>query len=916
MSTVFNPTATSAVMRRQLWSLLGNPLGYVFILAFVLLAGATLFLFQGDKYFARNIADLAPLHMWMPVFLAVLLPALAMGAWASEREQGTEELLLTMPLSILDAITGKWLAVVAYFTIALLCSLSNVFVLAWLGTPDWGLILANYAGWWFAGLVFAALGVLASVVVGLPAIAFVLGVVFSGIAAWAASGVDWFDAFNRGVVPVGHVAAALAVVLAALGSAIFILGSRRWRPNTKTLVWQQALSLVFGLLLLANIARGFGRLGVDADVTSEGLASISTTGVATLKYVQNPVTVTAFISSELPNELQVKGKEVMDKLKALERVRPGLVTVKILRPKDALDANGALASREFNLKPRKQVVDTVSGRENQDVFMSAAVSSGGTTQLIEYFDPGLSVEYELVRAVRAVAATKKKVLGIASTDLDINGGFDYQSGQMSQPWEIVNEWKKQYEIREVNLDSAVVPEIDVLVVPQPSTLTQPQIENLHGYVWAGRPTLLLEDPMPYFSAAQGRSDLIPGQPKKGGNPNQGPDAGGPSKGNIAALYRGLGLDFDLSNIVWSDYNPSHEFRQLIPVNFVWTSRDQQGIKEASATTGLTSLLLPFPGQITEAKDKPASLTVKPLFTPTPRVTWGRDLISELTQPNPYGGGLQFKEPKHLFSGDRSNPPALAVEVTGTMNAAYPVADPNAKAPEAKAGEPAPAEPEKKTGIPSSKPVKVIVIADVDFLNNEFFNFYRNAGNQFNQREELKFLLDLRNVQLAANAVDALFDDAAFLELRTKRPERRPLKRLEDQLLITQESLRKAGQMADAEAQSAIDAAQKSFNDELAKIDAREDLDDNAKAHEKAGVQVREQRKVDLAMAAINEAKEGKMREAKIEQRRQIDAYRQQVKILAIGIPAVVLALLVLAVFLRKVAAETAHVPTARKRAAV
>ena len=416
--------------------------------------------------------------------------------------------------------------------------------------------------------------------------------------------------------------------------------------------------------------------------------------------------------------------------------------------------------------------------------------------------------------------------------------------------------------------------------------------------------------------AQGRSDLIPGQPKKGGNPNQGPDAGGPSKGNITTLYRGLGLDFDLSNIIWSDYTPSHEFRQLIPVNFVWTSRDQQGIKEANATTGLTGLLLPFPGQITEAKDKPAALTVKPLFTPTPRVTWGRDLISELTQSNPYGGGLQFKEPKHLFSGDRSNPPALAVEVTGTMNAAYPVIDPNAKAPEAKAGEPAPAAPEKKTGVPSSKPIKVIVIADVDFVNNAFFEFYRNAGNQFNQKEELKFLLDLRNVQLAANAVDALFDDAAFLELRTKRPERRPLKRLEDQLLITQESLRKAGQNADAEAQSAIAAAQKSFDDELAKIDAREDLDDNAKAHEKAGVQVREQRKVDLAMAAINEAKEGKMREAKIEQRRQIDAYRQQVKILAIGIPAVVLALLVLAVFLRKVAAETAHVPTARKRAAV
>ena len=96
MSSVVNPAALSAVMRRQLWSLLGNPLGYVFILAFVLAGGATLFLFQGDKYFARNIADLGPLLIVMPLFLVVLLPALAMGAWATEREQGTEELLLTM----------------------------------------------------------------------------------------------------------------------------------------------------------------------------------------------------------------------------------------------------------------------------------------------------------------------------------------------------------------------------------------------------------------------------------------------------------------------------------------------------------------------------------------------------------------------------------------------------------------------------------------------------------------------------------------------------------------------------------------------------------------------------------------------------------------------------------------------------
>ncbi len=923
MSSVVNPAALSAVMRRQLWSLLGNPLGYVFILAFVLAGGATLFLFQGDKYFARNIADLGPLLSVMPLFLVVLLPALAMGAWATEREQGTEELLLTMPLSIADALLGKYFAVVGYFTIALLCSLSNIVVLAWLGTPDWGLVFANYAGWWFAGLAFAALGLLASVLVAIPAIAFVVGTLFCGIAVWAASGLDWFDAFNRGVVPLGNVCAALALVIAALGTATLLLASRRWQPSTTGQVWAQVLALLFGLGLLANLARGSVKFGVDADVTSEGLASISQTGADILGKVEEPVVITAFISAELPNEVALKGKEVMDKLKALERARPGRITVAIKRPKDALDPLGEMASREFSLKPRKQYIDTVSGKENVDVYMGAAVTSGGNTQLIDYFDPGLSVEYELVRAVRAVAVPKKKVLGIATTDLDINGGYDPQSGQMSQPWEIVGEWKKQYDVRVVNLDAVVVPEVDVLVVPQPSTLTQPQIEHLHDYIWNGRAALLLDDPMPYFLASRGRMDLIPGQPKKGGNPNAGPDAGGPQKGNIQALYRGLGLDFDLNTVLWSDYLPSHEFSGKIPPNFVWTSRDQNGVNDSNlVTTGINSLLLPFPGQVLAAKDKPASLTVTSLFTPTPKVTWGHDLMSEMLQTSPYGGGPQMKEPKHTFSGDRTNPASMAVEVGGTMPSVFAVTDPNAKTPETKVEvnsegkptEPAkPAEPLKKIGVASPKPVHVIVIADVDFLFDEFFSFYRNTNGQFNE-ESLQFLLSLRNVQLAANAVDALFNDQAFLELRNRRPERRPLKRLEDQLLTTQDAVRRAAQTATTEAEAASKAAQKSFDDELAKIDARTDIDENAKAHAKAMSQVREQRKLDLAVTAVTEAKESRMRDAKIEQRRAIDGYRDRVKWLAIGVPAAALALLVLIVFLRKLAAESAHVPTSRKRA--
>ena len=75
--------AVTAVWKRQLWSLLGNPLGYVFVLAFVLIYGSLLFV--PADFFVRNINDLGPVQNYMPWLMAILIPAIAMGSWASER---------------------------------------------------------------------------------------------------------------------------------------------------------------------------------------------------------------------------------------------------------------------------------------------------------------------------------------------------------------------------------------------------------------------------------------------------------------------------------------------------------------------------------------------------------------------------------------------------------------------------------------------------------------------------------------------------------------------------------------------------------------------------------------------------------------------------------------------------------------
>ncbi|HEX3134675.1 MAG TPA: ABC transporter permease subunit [Planctomycetota bacterium] len=323
--SILNINGISAVARRQLFSLLSNPLCYVFIFAFVVIAGA--FMFLPDEYYKRNIADFGPLFFWMPLMLVILLPALAMGSWATERELGTEELLLTLPLGILDAILGKFLAVVAYFTIALLCSLTNLVVLSWLGSPDTGLVIANYVGWWLAGVAFAGLGVLASVQVGMPAIAFVVGALYCGIVMMGANLADWFDPFNRGVIPFGGVVTALAVAAGSFGLAVFLLSSRRWRPTNTQQIAAQVAAVAFGLLLAVNIGRIAYVKNVDADVSSEGLSSISATSSQIINKVEYPITINAFISANLPDDLQLKAKEVTDKLYAVKRSSGGKVVV-------------------------------------------------------------------------------------------------------------------------------------------------------------------------------------------------------------------------------------------------------------------------------------------------------------------------------------------------------------------------------------------------------------------------------------------------------------------------------------------------------------------------------------------------------------------------------------------------------------
>lgn len=239
---------TMAIFSREFVSYFESPVAYVFLVVFLVLTG--FLTFSVGEFYERNLADLQAFFSWLPWVYLLLVPAACMGLWAEERHSGTIELLLTMPVTMTEAVIGKFLAAWAFIAIALALTFPIVVTTAYLGRPDMGVVFCGYLGSLLLAGAYVAVGTLTSSATRSQVIGFVLALVLCLLmllAGWAPiTGffVKWaptwvidavaaisfmphFQSMQRGVIDLRDVAYYLSVIVFMLFATHLVLDNRK-----------------------------------------------------------------------------------------------------------------------------------------------------------------------------------------------------------------------------------------------------------------------------------------------------------------------------------------------------------------------------------------------------------------------------------------------------------------------------------------------------------------------------------------------------------------------------------------------------------------------------------------------------------------------------------------------------------------
>ena len=494
----------------------------------------------------------------------------------------------------------------------------------------------------------------------------------------------------------------------------------------KKLMYSSAGLLVIALAFLAfNMLSRVGLSDWRLDLTEQKLYTISAGTEKVLAEIEQPVELYFFYSDQASKDLpslRNYAKRVEEMLKAYERAADGKLKLHIVDPQP-FSAEEDQAT-EFGL----QAIPLNSSGDKLYFGLAGRVGDG-VPQAIPVFslDQEEFLEYDLSRLVQSLAKPERPVVGVLS-GLPLNGGFDMQTRQPSQPWMVMEEIRQQFQIESLKAGIDQIPEkVSVLLLVHPKDLPEQTLYAIDQFVLRGGKLLAFVDPY---------SEIDSGMPMPG-------DEAASKTSDLPALFKAWGVQLLPDQVVTdgayamalSMGEGQRAVRHAAFLSLPRAALDQSDV----STAGLETLTLASAGIL-----QPLA-SAKSHFTP-------------LLQSSVYAMPVDSKRlallqnPEELIrelqpTGQRY---AMAARISGPAETAF------ANGIEG-----------RKDGLKHADNINVIVVADTDLLSDRM---WVHVQDYFGQRMPQPWA---DNASFAINALDNLSGSDALISVRSRGRFSRP-----------------------------------------------------------------------------------------------------------------------------------------------
>ena len=505
-----------AVLKREFRSYFQNVIGWLFVAALMALFGLYFYVYnlrQGYPYLYYTLSAITIIFM-------IAVPILTMRSFAEDRKNKTDQLMLTAPVPVAKVVLGKYLAMLAVFTVDIAVFCVTPLILRAFGTIPMGESYIAILAFWLYGAAsiavgLCAIGIFISALTESQVIAAVLTFVvlfisymMQSLTGLISSDGNWltkilngldlyapFEKFQGGCLDITAILYYVTVIVLFNFFTVQAIQKRRWSISKKTFSLSVfSSSFIIVVLALAVVAN----LAVDAlptritsvDCSYSKLYSITKDTKKTMKKLKSDVTIYV-LAAEKSKDAQIDS--MLERYKDLS----GHIRVKYVNPK----------SKPYFYKDYT---------DNAPTSNSLIVVSDKRSKVIDYYDiydyqsnmdystysynnelKGFDAEGQITSAIAYVTSENLPVLytleGHGEQDLDSTVKEDIEKANM--------------EIKSLNLltEGSVPEDASCLLIDAPTTdISENEKTALIEYLENGGKAMIFSDytgqEMPNFDA--------------------------------------------------------------------------------------------------------------------------------------------------------------------------------------------------------------------------------------------------------------------------------------------------------------------------------------------------------------------------------------------------------------------------------